>query len=178
MVNPDNDYAYSLEDDKCPDPLRPRPTQDSRGFFMLPQAPMDSGYYVYGELYKKPARGAYQYANPIMMTAILRVALQWQAIDERRIGIGDISLAGGRQTPDHASHKNGLQVDVRPLRKDGLEQPVFYWDREYDKEGTAKLIEMFRTFAPVTLVLFNGPDIPFVKKAKKHDNHFHVELRG
>ena len=36
------------------DPLRPRPTQDSRGFFMLPQAPMDSGYYVYGELYKKP----------------------------------------------------------------------------------------------------------------------------
>ncbi len=65
------------DDDKCPDPIRPRPTQDSRGFFMLPQAPMDSGYYVYGDLYKKPAKGAYQYAHPIMMTAVLRVALEW-----------------------------------------------------------------------------------------------------
>jgi hypothetical protein len=139
---------------------------------------MDSGYYVYGELYKKPAKGAYQYANPIMMTAILRVALEWQAVDKRRIGIGDISLAGGVQTPDHASHITGLEVDVRPLRKDGLEDPVYWWDREYDREGTTKLIEMFRTFAPVKFILFNGPDIPFVRKAVTHDNHFHVALRG
>jgi murein endopeptidase len=60
-----------------------------------------------------------------MMTAILRVALEWQAVDKRRIGIGDISLAGGVQTPDHASHITGLEVDVRPLRKDGLEEPVY-----------------------------------------------------
>lgn len=160
------------------DDERLRPTQDSRGFFMLPQGPMDSGYYVYGLLYKKPAHGAYQYAHPIMLTAVLRVALEWQAIDRRRIGIGDISLAGGVQTPDHHSHKNGLQVDVRPLRKDGLEEPVCWWDREYDREGTAMLIEMFGTFAPVTGVLFNDSDIPFLKKAKGHDNHFHVELRG
>jgi penicillin-insensitive murein DD-endopeptidase len=178
MGNPNDDYAFSLEDDKCPDPLRPRPTQDSRGFFMLPQAPMDSGYYVYGELYKKPARGAYQYAHPIMMVAILRVALQWQAIDKRRIGIGDISLAGGIQTPDHASHKNGLQVDIRPLRTDGREDPVCWWDAKYDRDSTARLIELFRTFAPVTGVLFNDSSIPFVRNAKRHDNHFHVELRG
>jgi len=163
------------EDD---DPLRPRPTQDSRGFFMLPQAPMDSGYYVYGLLYGKPAKGAYQYAHPAMMTAVLRVALQWQAIDKRRIGIGDISMAGGPKPPDHESHKSGLEVDVRPLRKDGLEEPVCWWDPQYDKESTAKLIELFRTFAPVAIVLFNGPDIPFVKKATRHDDHFHVKLRG
>lgn len=166
------------DEDNCTDPLRPRPTQDSRGFFMLPQAPMESGYYVYGDLYKQPANGAYQYAHPIMMTAILRVALEWQAIDKRRIGIGDISLPGGKKTPDHDSHMSGLEVDVRPLRKDGLEKPVFWWDAEYDKNSTAKLIEMFRTFAPVAFVLFNGPDIPFVRKAKNHDNHFHVKLRG
>lgn len=72
-----------------------RPPLDSRRFFMLPQSPMDSGYYVYGRLHGKPARGAYQYAHPTMMTAILRVALEWQAIDQRRMGVGDISLAGG-----------------------------------------------------------------------------------
>ncbi|WP_182915744.1 penicillin-insensitive murein endopeptidase [Massilia cavernae] len=165
-----------MDDDN--DPLRPRPTQDTRGFYMLPQAPMDSGYYVYGNLYGKSAKGAYQYPHPIMMTAILRVAMEWQTRDKRRIGIGDISLAGGGKPPDHDSHMSGLDVDVRPLRKDGLEQQVFWWDREYDKEGTEKLIELFRTFAPVVLVLFNGPDIPFVKRAKNHDHHFHVKLRG
>lgn len=158
------------------DPLRP--PEDSRGFFMLPQAPMDSGYYVYGDLHKGPARGAYQYAHPLMMTAILRVALEWQAIDKRRIGVGDISLAGGVKTPDHGTHKTGLEVDVRPMRKDGVEDKVFWWDPEYDKAGTAKLIELFRTFAPVVEVLFNGPDIPFVKKWPKHDHHFHLKLRG
>lgn len=44
------------------DPLRP--PEDKRGFFMLPQSPMDSGYYVYGNYEKKPAKGAYEYAHP------------------------------------------------------------------------------------------------------------------
>lgn len=160
------------------DPLRPRPTQDSRGFYMLPQAPMDSGYYVYGKLYGKPAKGAYQYAHPIMMTAILRVALQWQARDARRIGIGDISMAGGPKPPDHDSHRSGLEVAVRPLRKDGREEPVAWWDANYDLGGTARLIDLFRTYAPVVKIYFNGPEIPFVKRAVRHDDHFHVKLRG
>jgi hypothetical protein len=88
---------WAVEDDnKCPDPLRPRPTQDARGYFMLPQAPMEAGYYTYGLLYDKPDKGAYQYAHPIMMTGILRVGLEWQAIDKRRFGVGNISLPGGQ----------------------------------------------------------------------------------
>ena len=160
------------------DPLRPRPTQDVRGFFMLPQAPMDSGYYVYGLLYGRPAKGAFQYAHPIMMTALLRVGLEWQAIDKRRFGVGDISLPGGPQPPYHNSHKSGLDVDVRRLRKDGRELPVTWMDAQYDREGTMKLIELFRTFAPVISILFNGPDIPFVKKWVRHDDHLHIKLRG
>jgi len=50
-----------------------RPTEDSRSYFMLPQSPAESGYYTYGKLDGKPDRGAYQYAHPLMMTAILRV---------------------------------------------------------------------------------------------------------
>lgn len=162
--------------DEKPDPLRP--IQDSRGFFMLPRTPMDSGYYSYGKMDKKPDRGGYQYPHPSMMTAILRVALEWQAIDKRRIGIGNISRADGRDDDDHASHLNGLQVDVRPVRKDGLEIPVTWMDRQYDKEATAKLIELFRTFSPVKKVLFNDTSIPFVHRADHHDDHFHVALIG
>jgi penicillin-insensitive murein endopeptidase len=166
------------DDDKCPDPLRPRPTQDSRGFFMLPQAPMDSGYYVYGKLYGKPAKGAYQYAHPIMMSGVLRVALEWQAIDKRRFGVGDISLAGGGVTPDHGGHRSGLDVDIRLLRNDGLEQPVTWRDLQYDQAATGKLIDLFRALAPVITVIFNDPEIPFAFRAVKHDDHFHLTLRG
>lgn len=156
----------------------PHLPEDARRYFTLPQSPMDSGYYVYGDLHGRPAKGAYQYAAPAMMTAILRVAFEWQAVDTRRFGVGDISLAGGFQTPDHKSHRNGLQVDIRPLRKDGLEQSVTWSDSQYDKNGTVKLIEIFRVFAPVIRIFFNGPDIAFVKKLKDHNNHFHVELKG
>jgi penicillin-insensitive murein endopeptidase len=125
--------------DQDNDPLRPRPTQDARSFFMLPQAPMDSGYYVYGELFRQPAKGAYQYAHPTMMTTILRVGLEWQATERRRFGVGDISLANGVLTPDHHTHRTGLEVDVRPLRKDGREDAVSWWDTAYDNHFHLKL---------------------------------------
>jgi hypothetical protein len=172
-----SDFALE-DDDKCPDPLRPRPTQDSRGYFMLPQSPMESGYYTYGQLYHKPDKGAYQYAHPIMMTAILRVGLEWQAIDRRRFGVGNISLPDGRKPTDHASHRDGLQVDIRPLRKDGREDPVRWFEAEYDLEATKKLLELFRTFTPVIKVLFNDARVPFVKPFPDHDHHMHIELRG
>lgn len=112
------------------------------------------------------------------MQAILRVGLEWQAIDQRRFGVGNISLAGGPKHRDHRGHRNGLQVDMRALRKDGSEKPVAWTEPQYDRDGTAKLIDLFRTFAPVTLILFNDTSIPFVKWAEKHDDHFHLELMG
>ena len=162
--------------DQQDDPLRP--VQDKRGFFMLPRSPAESGYYTYGLMDKKPDMGGYQYPHPIMMQAILRVALEWQARDQRRIGIGNISRADGFDDDDHASHLDGLQVDVRPVRKDGLEKPVTWTDREYDREATAKLIELFRIFTPVKFILFNDTGIAFVKAARRHDDHFHVALIG
>ena len=162
--------------DQRNDPLRP--VRDARGFFMLPQAPMESGYYTYGLMDGKPDRGGYQYPHPIMMTAILRVALEWQAMDKRRIGIGNISRADGWDDEDHSSHLDGLQVGIRPIRKDGLELPVRWTDRQYDREATAMLIERFRTLAPVKKILFADTSIPFAQWANHHDDHFHVALKG
>ncbi len=159
------------------DPLRP--PRDKRGFFMLPQTPPESGYYTYGLMDNKPDRGGYQYPHPIMMQAILRVGVEWQTIDRRRIGIGNISRADSFDDDDHDSHLDGLQVDVRPIRKDGLEIPVTWKDKnQYDREATAKVIELFRTFAPVRFILFNDTSIPFVKMARRHDDHFHIALIG
>ena len=87
---------------------------------MLPQAPEGAGYYVYGT----PTKGASQYANPKLLTIILAVERAWQLTDARQFGIGNISLAGGIKHPDHDSHMKGLEVDVRPLRKDGRHEAV------------------------------------------------------
>ena len=152
--------------------------KDSRAYFMLPQDPEDAGYYVYGLLDGKPSRGAFQYASPSVITAILRVEREWQAIDNRKFGVGDISLAGGPANKDHKSHMSGMEVDVRPLRKDGLHLPVTWIQAEYDHDATCRLIELFRANAPIELIYFNDPEIPFVIKRAKHDNHFHVKLRG
>ncbi|WP_143084509.1 hypothetical protein [Massilia yuzhufengensis] len=162
--------------DQKDDPLRP--TQDKRGFYMLPQAPMEAGYYSYGKMDGKPDRGGYQYAHPIMMTAILRVGIEWQAIDKRRFGVGNISRADRFDDDEHKTHLEGLEVDVRALRKDGLHLPVRWGDKEYDQEATAKLIGLFHTFAPVMVVYFNDPKVPFVKPLIGHNDHFHVGLRG
>jgi hypothetical protein len=51
--------------------------KDSRGYFMLPQAPEDAGYYVYGT----PELGGGQNAHSLMMTVLLFSEREWQAAD-------------------------------------------------------------------------------------------------
>lgn len=147
--------------------------QDNRGYFVLPQAPEEAGYYVYGT----PPNGGGQYAHPSMMSALIRVERAWQSVDRRRFGVGNISLAGGSPFPGHSTHRSGLEVDLRPLRKDGAEVAVAWSHIAYDREATAKLISLFRSYAPVELVYFNDTKIPGVTLFVNHDNHFHVKLR-
>lgn len=147
--------------------------QDSRGYFMLPQAPEGAGYYVYGT----PENGASQYADPRLITIILFVEREWQLIDNRQFGIGNMSLADGVKHKDHSSHMKGLEVDVRPVRKDGRHQSVRYFDSDYDSIATEKLINIFQNFAPGKMrIYFNDNRIPGVRHRDKHDNHFHFEI--
>jgi penicillin-insensitive murein endopeptidase len=148
--------------------------QDSRSYFMLPQAPEGAGYYVYGT----PARGEGQFAHPLMMTVLLFVEREWQTGDHRKFGIGNISLAGGGVFEPHDSHMDGLQVDVRPLRIDGAQVPVKYFQAGYDRNATRRLIGLFQSHPLVKQVYFNDLDIPGVKPLISHDNHFHVALRA
>ena len=153
-------------------PLQPK---DARGFFMLPQAPEDAGYYVYGT----PRHGAGQFAHPLMMTVLLSVEREWQQTgDRRRFGIGNISLANGTEFDPHDSHLDGLQVDVRPVRVDGVEVPVKYFNSGYDRAATQRLIGIFQAHPLVARVYFNDRNIPGVRPLIKHDDHFHVALKG
>jgi penicillin-insensitive murein endopeptidase len=150
--------------------------KDDRGYFMLPQAPEGAGYYVYGT----PGQGGGQYAHPFMMTMLLFVETQWVAMDSRKFGIGNISLAGGGAYEPHRSHKKGLEVDVRPVRKDGKRTAVSWQSTDqYDQAATANLIALFRAYPGVGKVYFNDPDLRHLSLPQSnHDNHFHVELKA
>lgn len=147
--------------------------RDSRGYFMLPQAPEDAGYYTYGT----PANGAGQFSHPVLLSVLFFVEREWQADDCRKFGVGNISLANGPKYGKHGSHKNGLQVDIRTLRKDGRQLGVTRFDHQYDHEGTAKMIAIFRRHPSVESILFNDSGIFGVKSWVNHDNHFHVSIR-
>lgn len=146
--------------------------QDSRNFFVLPQGYEGGGYYTYGT----PGEGRSQYADPLTISLISLIAATWAAVDERKFGIGNISLADGAKSKDHATHRSGLDVDIRPLRKDGRRLPCFISDCQYDRAGTAKLIAIFLKSPFVREILFNDRKIRGVRYAAGHDNHFHVTL--
>lgn len=149
--------------------------KDDRGYFMLPQFPEGTAYYVYGT----PSQGAGQYAHPAMLSMLFCVENQWAMMDSRKFGIGNISLAGGGAYAKHQSHKNGLQVDVRPLRKDGKRSQVYWqWHDQYDRDATARLIALFRSYPGAGRIYFNDPELGhLVVPLVHHDHHFHVELR-
>jgi len=146
--------------------------QDSRGFFTLPQAPEEAGYYTYGT----PGGGAAQYAHPQMLSFIFLLENRWSMIDERKIGIGNISLANGVAFPPHAGHRDGLEMDVRALRKDGKNVPVRYTDPKYDREATQKLVDMIWQTGLVKRVYFNDAKLSKVQHRDGHDDHLHVDV--
>ena len=150
------------------------PPRDNRGYFMLPLGFEGGGYYAY----KEADQGKSHYAHPHLITVLTKIANAWVQLDTRKFGVGDISLAGGPEHPDHGTHRSGLDVDIRPVRRDGARAPCRIQSSEYDRDATAKLIALFVADRMVKTVLFNDSSIPGVRHWSGHDDHFHVTLFG
>lgn len=163
-------------------PLQPR---DQLGRFMLPQAPEDAGYYVYGNVGNVPHTGQMaQYAHHNMMSMIFWLEREWQAIDDRRFGIGNISIANGVKY-EHHTHMKGIEMDVRPVRKDGMVGQgarCSYHDKAlYDREATIKLVRLFLQHPMAKLVYFNDDKVQHacggrVTSCTGHNDHLHFEI--
>ncbi|MGK5025182.1 penicillin-insensitive murein endopeptidase [Janthinobacterium sp. RB2R34] len=148
--------------------------KDSRGYFNLPQLPEGAAYYTYGT----PPLGAGQYAHPQLLSLLFMVERQWQSIDSRKIGFGNISLAGGVRYSGHNSHRSGRDIDVRLLRKDRKEIAVTRFDAQYDRDATAQLISIFFEFSDIEIIYFNDRTIPRIRPLIRHDDHFHVSIKS
>lgn len=131
-----------------------------------------AGYYSYG-----PAD--HKYAQAHVVAAITAFASRWaEEHPDWTFGIGDLSRRGGGDTPRHSSHENGLNIDVRPLRGDGLHQPVTITDRAYSRERTRALVEGFLAIPEMGRILFNDEEIGNVKRWPGHHNHLHLNFRA
>lgn len=164
-------------------PIQPK---DRRGYFMLPQAPEQAGYYVYGNLHGVPGTGQLaQYAHPNMLAFIFQIERKWQAMCDRKFGIGNISTDGGEPFDRHKTHRMGIEMDCRPVRKDyltGQGARCTYRDKVYDQDATIRLIRLFLDHPWTRIVFFNDEVVQKalgparVKTVINHNDHFHVEL--
>ncbi|HKO43355.1 MAG TPA: penicillin-insensitive murein endopeptidase [Pyrinomonadaceae bacterium] len=130
--------------------------------------------------YNRETSGADQYGQPATIEAVKRVGLAWSAQHpDRPFSVGDISRKGGGKFAPHGSHRHGLDVDVRPMRKDGKNLKVTVKEAEYDSDLTLELIRLFRKLAHVDLILFNDKaaiNAGLSREYAGHDNHLHIRL--
>jgi murein endopeptidase len=138
-------------------------------------------------LRQSPNRAWRRWGTDRLVHVVLRVARQYRAAHPRspRIGIGDLSRPhGGDFGPQfgyigHASHQNGLDVDVYYPREDGREQAPRD-ATQIDRRRSQELVDRF--LAEGAQVIFVGPNTGLggpagrVQRLVHHDNHLHVRL--
>lgn len=115
------------------------------------------------------------------------------------IQVGDLSLRHGGPFPGHGSHRNGLDVDIRYVRKDGKHTPldIFTSPQDYDSAATMKMmgaiitaaentynIDVVWIFVDLTSLKFVDSDLKsivgfpgvWLNDTPDHANHFHLRL--
>lgn len=98
-----------------------------------------------------------------------------------RVALGDIGFEHGGDIPGHVTHEQGLDVDVRPMRRDA-EQCARGVDRRssaYDRGATRALVDAIRATARghVRLIYFNDPVLVAEGRTTwhiGHDDHLHI----
>ena len=105
-----------------------------------------------------------------------------------QIGIGDISLRNGGPFPPHASHQNGLDTDLRYVRRDRQHAPLDlrFQSSEYDRDATQAVFEAFFRFCSISVIFVDIDRLGFTIPGREdrlvhaggHSNHYHVRLEA
>jgi hypothetical protein len=138
------------------------------------------GYYTYNPDTQRPPGGPErQWGTAMLVRQVVALGAWWAAThpEAPRLGIGDLSLRhGGPFDSDHASHQNGLDVDIRLPRRDGVEGPAT--PARYDRALTQQLVD--RLEAQGASLILKGPSLdlsgPHVVVWPNHDDHLHVRF--
>jgi murein endopeptidase len=146
-------------------------------------------YFTWDPILKRsPNRDWRRWGSDDLVRTTLRVlrAFRRRHPDAPRIGVGDLSLPKGGYFGaevsggiGHATHQNGLDVDVYYPRADRRERAP---ERpgQVDVELSQDLLDLFVDAGAVRI--YSGPSLPLVGPADivvpaaNHDNHLHVRI--
>lgn len=136
---------------------------------------------------RAPNRPWRRWGTDTTIATTLRVLAEYRAENPGapRVGIADISRPYGGPFGrrfgglGHASHQNGLDVDVLYPRRDGKELEPFK-PSQVDRQLAQDLLDRF--VAAGATYVFTGPRLrlrgrrPVVEPLVHHDNHLHVRF--
>ena len=139
-------------------------------------------------LKRTPNRAWRRWGTARLIRVVVRVLRAHRAAfpGAPRVGIGDLSRPrGGDFGPQfgsigHASHQNGLDVDIYYPRLDGLEERAARVS-QIDMELAQDLVDRF--VAARAQYVFVGPSTPLAGPRKRvvklvhHDDHLHLRIR-
>jgi hypothetical protein len=139
---------------------------------------------------RSPNRDWRRYGNERLVRTLLVVLRRYAAAHPKapRVGIGDLSRQhGGDFGPrfggiGHASHQNGLDVDVYYPRRDRRERPPWV-PRQIDRPLAQDLLTRFVDVGAAKVFVgprtgLKGPPAVVEELPAYHDNHMHVRLPG
>lgn len=106
----------------------------------------------------------------------------YAAAGNGQVPMGDSGFEHGGTIPGHASHDQGLDIDIWPIRTDDAQCTagrITWQSATYDRAATRELVNAVRAAAPghVKFILFNDPtliDEGLTTHYDNHDNHLHV----
>jgi murein endopeptidase len=133
-------------------------------------------------LHRRPDRPGRRWGTDLLVRTVLRVVAGYAAAHPNapRLGIGDLSRRhGGPFGPRHASHQNGLDVDVYYPRLDRRERPPRV-AAQVDRRLAQDLVDRF--VAAGAVLVFVGPNTGLtgprgvVEVLWNHDNHLHARF--
>ena len=143
------------------------------------------GFYTYDPSTQRTPGGAErQWGTAQLVRQILDVGEWWARThpNQPRLGLGDLSRPQGGHFPGpgvgHASHQNGLDVDIRLPRRDGVEGPATA--QNYDRDLTQALVDRLVAQGAELVLIGHNLDLRgpagVVVRWPNHDDHLHVRF--
>lgn len=130
--------------------------------------------------FNRGPNGQSQFGRVATIQGIIKLGFEWAREHPMlKFSVGHISKEGGGQMVPHATHRNGTEFDLRPLRNDGQNQPVTISDPFYSSALTKELVLLIRKIFPGVIIHFNDPALVqegLTVRLAGQDNHLHVRL--
>lgn len=137
----------------------------------------------------------HSHASSTLVDTLIRVGARYNADylssnpGNSRIATNDASLTHGGDTPDHSTHENGLDLDIRMPKNDGGSGSKVGWS-SYDREAAFAMIKAFASDGQIERILTGDTVLlnrihsgNYSWKAKvqnggnSHKDHMHIDVK-